>query len=398
MQLCKTFWNIIVELKVKDKVKVNASNLDDLRKIMVDWKDLPDVIISKVFQFAQDDRGNGRLVCMSWCNAITTEASNRAELRLYGKQVSLQKVHQMFPNLRKLEVQLHHNTEPFALFLWTSLESLTMQTRTRVVNGHEYPAIVLSINTSERRPELMQVYFKSLVPVPSCTEKRPEHTKLDLKKWDCNWELARKEDGFKFKEYYPRDLEHSIFDPNIHQCNKFCHTGFEFGLKGVGPRQQGSIVQQTFGVASKPIDWDAEGELFYAISYKTIPTRLPFFSTCSILACRIYIRPGSNYLSRHDVLGVLINSVMANDATMLLLDLDARHQVFAFSGGKVVQRGGLVDTFFTVECPPLLPEHRGNDGVVRDIERYRIDGKRNREAAKKRKLEERKARNNASLQ
>ncbi len=361
---------------------------------MANWESLPDVLINLVFKLLpKSNQRTGRLVCKHWRDVITNEESrNKTKLRLVGKEVSLYRVHQLFPNLKNLTVQLHYNTGPSALFLWQSLESVAISTRTRIINGHEYSPTVLLIDISTENPELLQVYYKSHSPVPTCTEKLPGHTEFELRRWERNWELGRDGDGFQSKTYVRQFIPRQVFSEdeynhNIHQCNDLCNEGFKFSLKGVGRREQGSIVHQAFGVASKPHDWDAEAELLYVIGYMNILARMPFYSRCSVMACDIY--GGVNgHLSKPEIIAFLVKNVVRREATLLVPNLRnfPAQEVFHCSGGRVVRTLNC-PTYWTYNSPPLLPEHGGFEELVRDIEQARKMARQKRKDAKKRRTE-----------
>ncbi len=357
-----------------------------------DWTSLPAVIINLVFEVLPNDRWAGRLVCKQWRDAIEPNR-NKTKLNLVNKEVSLHKVHQFFPNLKELVVQLHYNTEPSALFLWQSLDSVTIMTRTRIINGHVYSPTRLSIDTSAQDPESLQIYFFASTPISTCAEKFEGHNEFDLRRYDRNWELAKDEDGFKRPEYIPHRIyqdsdEEDNYDHTIHQCNSLCNTGLQFHLKGVGQRLAGSIVHQTFGVASKPHDWDAEEELFHFIDYRNILSHFPFYSKCSVMACELVFDPVVNsHLEGDEILEFLAKNVLALDATLLIPTWRHKDIFFYCQGRKVVTNCS--EHWCTRTQPPLLPEHTRFEELVKEIEDARNTARQMWVAKREKNLEKR---------
>lgn len=335
---------------------------------MANWQNIPDDILSNVYKFIQLDKGTGRLVCTSWRDGIAMGERFRRSINLVGKDVSLQRVHQLFPHLRELQVELPCNTHPSALFLWDSLESVKIQTRDRTVHGHWYPSTLLAIDTSQLEPEWLQVYFKTHSPVLDCAYVPPEAWYArQVNTWERNWELARGEE--EFADIILQDSEEEDFNPNLHRCNGLCNDGFAFGLKGVGVRGPAPIVHQAFGVDGKPLDWDAENELVHYTHPTNIMEKLPYFTQCQVLACIITRNPHTLYISRDDTISSWRRDLVQERAVLFVQGF--QEERLELHGTKVVKYRN--DNRFNVETPPFLPEHPEFDYLVSELEQARTE-------------------------
>ncbi len=331
---------------------------------MADWKNHE--VMNLVFeQLFLSEKGTCRLVCHEWCTAINSaESHSRRSMNLTRKQVSLTLVHERFPNLRNLEVELHYNTEPHALFLWNTLENVQIKTRHRTVNGHWYSPTVLSINTSGRDADVLQVLFKTHKPIQGCTQLLPEHEQRHIDRWELNWELAREEDGYRYSRTIGR-LEWDELDPTVHQCCDMCGEGYSFGLKGVGQRNQVPIVHQAFGTANKPLDWDVETELLHVIQPNTIHEVLPFFGRCFILACKSWADDIHGHISKQETVDAVID-VLGFDSTLLVQDCFEVGTRSYCQGKKVVIFRN--EFYLDISSPPTLPEHPQHEQLLSEIE------------------------------
>ncbi len=335
---------------------------------MATWQNIPDDIISGVFKFIPLDKGTGRLVCTSWRDGIAMADRFRRSINLVGKDVSLQRVHQLFPHLRELQVELPRNTHPSALFLWESLESVKIETRWRTVHGHMYPPTVLAIDTSQLEPEWLQVYFKTHSPVLDCVYLPPEDWYArQVNTWERNWMLARAEEEFAEQYDILPDSEEEDFDPNLHRCNGLCNNGFKFGLKGVGVRGPAPIVHQAFGVGGKPLDWDAENEMVHYTHPNNIMEKLPFFTQCQVLACIITRNPHTLYISKDGIISSWLDAVVDERAVMFVQGFQAER--VELHGTKVVKYRN--DNRLNVQTPALLPEQPEFDYLVPELEEAR---------------------------
>lgn len=283
---------------------------------MASWESLDVDLISRVFQFIPQERGNGRLVCTGWRHNIARAERMRESINLVGKDVSLQRVHQLFPYVKHLEVELPRNTDPYALFLWGSLQTVEIQTSWRLVHGRDIPPTKLAIHTSQIEPETLQLYYKTITPG---------------QEWGGEW------------------------------CD-----GYIYGLKGVGARSLAPIVHQAFGVASKPVDWDAHTELVEQCAEpNSILERLPFFTHCCKLACMFYNIINT---SQDETIRTWLDAVEDQNAIMLVQSLEEQRLVLR--GTKLLKYR--TDIPLTVETPPFLPEHPEYDFLISEIEEARI--------------------------
>ncbi len=310
---------------------------------MARWDQLPDGVIVAIFKYIPRQQGTGRLVCRTWYTDITNDArQNRrflARNELRGNCVSLLKVYELFPNLTDLRVDLGSNTDPFALFLWTQLERVTIETKWKKIYDHEFQPARVVVHTSEQNPEMMQLdYFNT-------------------------WEGL-----------------YGINEPPQGECSLLCNRGIEFGLKGVGQRDSTPILHQVFGVNSKPEDWDAESDLAGVTNLFNVGERLPFFRVCNTVA--LELRDERNFdVTLDTVLHALCEFTLARDATIILVERETMEITTTWGGRRDNNmEKDETDKKMVVHLPkscwpmhrlPLLPEHSGHKILMDFIQIWR---------------------------
>ncbi len=302
---------------------------------MADWQSLYPEIVTKIFDFVPEERGTCRLVCRSWCHGINI---GLVTLNLIGRHVSLVRVHELFPNLKRLQVELPYNTEPYALFRWESLEQLYVRTEWRTVFGHQFKPTKLSL-IADLKAGMLQVQYITHSPFSTCAnaDNVTEETKAD---WERNWELER-------SDYTLEDQENN---PLGHFCTDMCIKGLEFGLKGAAMLKGVPILHQAFGVDSKPDDWDAEVELVHGITPNTIHVNLPFFVDCIEASC--LFDPGvERYVSKKSFWTHLHDEVLAPNTVLEILRR-RKNDVYVWDGRIIVES---TLYYMTHNCPALLP-------------------------------------------
>lgn len=350
---------------------------------MADWTLLHIDIMSYIFKKIPEERATGRLVCKSWCDSITEEATHTCtSLNLFGKTVSLLSVYDLFPKLKVLKVELPFNVDPDALFLWTTLEHLIVVTRWRSIFGHDYKPSRLDIRVGED-PSLIQVYYCNNSPISTCDNILPlsdldwEEQKAIMDEREFIWDNVRDTvNHVQSEDWGELYIDESELDDRYdetallvqhHECGWFCLGGLEFALKGVGNRSPAPIVHQAFGVDHKPADWDLEVELMHGIYGSTIRERLPFFTDCQIVAvCQIDPREdeGDDYKKVKAVWRNLHRSVLAPDTILLVARLPWKSA--SRQGRHVVY---LDYPWVSTTLPPLLPEHGGYHNLMSKIAR-----------------------------
>ncbi len=318
---------------------------------MASWGGLPDTIIVKVYEYIPEEWGDGRLVCKSWHEAITAEASlSKDILDLHDHSVSLVRAHELFPNLTKLRVKFPNNTDAFALFLWTRLETLCIVTKWRQIFCRDYRPTTLVITESSECPDLLQLYFYNESP-------------NGVEDWPVTWPTEHEVDMW----YKGPEQEPGNEGWNNHQQLR----GTVFGLKGVGRRVPGSIVAAAFGVYSKTHDWDLLNELF-STSPSNIHERLPFFRTCDIV-CLLFsdLHSGHHTLYTNKVLQDLfgkqnsekLDRTLPANAVIVVAGIPGEETVTTYCGRLLwcIREGGVLT--FSVDLPALLPEHLGYESI-----------------------------------